>query len=898
MLIEKVEMKNYLSHKNSEIGFSTGVNIIIGKNGAGKSSVVDAVRLALFGSSDMERRIVSYRETEATVKFRFRHNSHEYEIIRIIENKRGKENTKRAIIYRDGVRLGEGVTEVNQAVERELEMGRTAFINSVYVKQGDIDRLITSTPAQRKDVMSEIIGLKDYERALKNLDPILKNLEFEIRDFPQKKDQIKKIEEDLGQLKENLRISSEKIDELNVKRGDLERLKDQLNGKMGEFRKIREYLSGLEKNLAALEMEIRKKEIDLDLLKKEELEFIKMKKELDELQSGQIYIKRNEIRRILSLMKDMEKIENDLKELQSGKEENQNNKKRLSELEPNYIQYVSNKEKISSLQGEIERYEEENKNFERQKGASDNMEKRISEMEERRELLKSRLRDRIAIDKINEEDVQQQVEKLRDEIRRSGETKSEENANISQWKIQKEEMEEKVRQLMNQSTCPLCGREMDDHTHGDILQSYRQKIEELIEKINSSENHINALSKKIKKSEDLLNVMDSRDLKDYFQNEKDLEKWKKELDENHKNLERLKEFNRKYMEIKGKIDSLRHEMEKLNQPYTDYIMLKGKVEGFDEKTMDRKISEKMMELEKIKNEIEGMGDSRILVENGVNENEIRKVEEQIEKIARKIQSSDLQSRITRIATELDNTMGERDRLKNEKLEMEEKLGKEDEVQGELSRVNAKYREIVEQLNGEIEKRSGMNSEIEQKKRMKQELEEDVRNGERKNRQYEFLSNLRRAISRDGIPKALRGMAVESISAQARNIISRFNLSIEDVSLSDDLDVEVMQDGSVKDISQLSGGERTALAIGIRLAIARYLGASMNTIIMDEPTVFLDEERRSDLRDIIKYSIKELSEENIFPQIIIITHHEELETAADIVYEIKKERGVSEIEIMR
>ena len=168
MLIEKVEMKNYLSHKNSEIGFSTGVNIIIGKNGAGKSSVVDAVRLALFGSSDMERRIVSYRETEATVKFRFRHNSHEYEIIRIIENKNGKENTKRAIIYRDGVRLGEGVTEVNQAVERELEMGRTAFINSVYVKQGDIDRLITSTPAQRKDVMSEIIGLKDYERALKN----------------------------------------------------------------------------------------------------------------------------------------------------------------------------------------------------------------------------------------------------------------------------------------------------------------------------------------------------------------------------------------------------------------------------------------------------------------------------------------------------------------------------------------------------------------------------------------------------------------------------------------------------------------------------------------------------------------------------------------------------------
>lgn len=76
---------------------------------------------------------------------------------------------------------------------------------------------------------------------------------------------------------------------------DLERLRDQLNGKIGEFRKIREYLSRLEKNIACLEEKIREKQKALDLLKKDEEEYNKMKNELNNLQSDQIYIKRNEI---------------------------------------------------------------------------------------------------------------------------------------------------------------------------------------------------------------------------------------------------------------------------------------------------------------------------------------------------------------------------------------------------------------------------------------------------------------------------------------------------------------------------------------------------------------------------------------------------------------------------
>ena len=64
--------------------------------------------------------------------------------------------------------------------------------------------------------------------------------------------------------------------------------------------------------------------------------------------------------------------------------------------------------------------------------------------------------------------------------------------------------------------------------------------------------------------------------------------------------------------------------------------------------------------------------------------------------------------------------------------------------------------------------------------------------------------------------------------------------------------------------------------------------------MDEPTIYLDDERKTEFRDIIQNSQKELSSEGIFPQMIVITHDQEMYDGADVAYEIKKNDGVSEI----
>ena len=55
--------------------------------------------------------------------------------------------------------------------------------------------------------------------------------------------------------------------------------------------------------------------------------------------------------------------------------------------------------------------------------------------------------------------------------------------------------------------------------------------------------------------------------------------------------------------------------------------------------------------------------------------------------------------------------------------------------------------------------------------------------------------------------------------------------------------------------------------------------------------FLDEERRNDLKEIITYSLRD---EGIIPQLIVITHHSELNSAAYISYTVESKNGISRI----
>jgi exonuclease SbcC len=156
-----------------------------------------------------------------------------------------------------------------------------------------------------------------------------------------------------------------------------------------------------------------------------------------------------------------------------------------------------------------------------------------------------------------------------------------------------------------------------------------------------------------------------------------------------------------------------------------------------------------------------------------------------------------------------------------------------------------------------------------------------------------LGKVRDAYGKDGIQKIIRARARPLLEKTTRDLFERFNLAYSDIKIDDDYNISVIGPSGEQDIDQISGGERVALAIALRLAIAQVLSGRIETVIMDEPTTHLDEERRRELVNILNSFFREGG--RIIPQMLIITHHSEIEEVADVVYSVKKKEGYSTVE---
>ena len=91
---------------------------------------------------------------------------------------------------------------------------------------------------------------------------------------------------------------------------------------------------------------------------------------------------------------------------------------------------------------------------------------------------------------------------------------------------------------------------------------------------------------------------------------------------------------------------------------------------------------------------------------------------------------------------------------------------------------------------------------------------------------------------------------------------------------------------------LSGGEKVSLALALRLAIAHILsGKKQNFLMLDEPTIHLDEERR---RYLVKAINRLFRGGKMFTQMLVVTHDRELEDMADVVYRVVKTPNGSKV----
>jgi exonuclease SbcC len=194
MELVRLELKNFLSYRQEALDF-TGLHMaaLVGPNGAGKSSLLDAITWALWGKTsrlDRDQDLLVHRgEKEARVSLTFRLGERLYQVTRTRRRGKGSALDFQMLAPHRRSLTGYGLRETERLISQTLGIDFETFVNSAFIRQGRADEFTIKTPAERKDVLAEILQLGRWadleERAkekIRRIDQELENQRWRIQE--------------------------------------------------------------------------------------------------------------------------------------------------------------------------------------------------------------------------------------------------------------------------------------------------------------------------------------------------------------------------------------------------------------------------------------------------------------------------------------------------------------------------------------------------------------------------------------------------------------------------------------------------------------------------------------------------------------------------------------------
>src|SRR5215210_5190490 len=144
------------------------VACISGDNGHGKSTLLDAITWALWGKcrAHSDDELIHTGETEMEVEFEFYLGEGRYRVLRK-RSRVGRGQSTLDLHVVDGEtlrpRTGATIRETQESVVELVGMGYDTFINSSFLLQGRADEFTKKRPAERKQILAEILELGRYD---------------------------------------------------------------------------------------------------------------------------------------------------------------------------------------------------------------------------------------------------------------------------------------------------------------------------------------------------------------------------------------------------------------------------------------------------------------------------------------------------------------------------------------------------------------------------------------------------------------------------------------------------------------------------------------------------------------------------------------------------------------
>jgi exonuclease SbcC len=641
-MIKKIKLFNWKSHKNSEFIFKKGTNVLTGIIGAGKSTVIEAMCYALFGTYPaINSKAVNLNEIimnkpnqmeEAKVQLEFSYNGKNYFVERTIFL--GKNANQAKILEEGKLIAGPKPNDVTEKIEEILEIDYDLFSRAIYSEQNQIDFFLKLSPMQRKKKFDELLELEKYEKARKTNVYVMNRIKRMVED---RKGLLKKscdmIDENaLKELKNKKKEKEKKQEELNEKekkaREELEKeLKeiDVLEKKEKKFRELNESIIARKSKITESEKKLKEVRVEIEKASKTEEE-----KEVEKLE------------------KEKKEIEKKLKEVSLIKEREKAKKEKKEFLEKQRKELPKTTEK--EIQEKIKEIEEQTKEIKEQ---TKEIERKIEEKE--KELIEAK-----------------------------------KGFLVNEKKI--EEIEENTRKLIkSESECPVCSTKLSKEKKIEIINSY-EKEQERIKIINKAlKEEEERISREIEESK--------KTLKENKEKENSMEKERNEMELKKNELKKLNEIEKALKECENEIKELSELREKLEKEKLEE-KLKEKEKKIKEKEKIIELIQEFSRMRQWKKETEELEKEK--KELNYKENSFNEKKTKIEKIKSSLESIEKEKKSNKELIEsIKENIEKIEKEKKKTEEMKKEIQKQEELLVNLSLFNSALNETQAELRKEM-----------------------------------------------------------------------------------------------------------------------------------------------------------------------------------------------------
>lgn len=849
MIPVKLALKNFLSYGEDvpPLDFTQfHIACLSGNNGQGKSALLDALTWAVWGEgrkASQEKKadnsLLRIGQKDMQVEFVFDLEGDRYRIIRTFSLvKKGSRSSLEFQVFNqednEYISLtGPSIRKTQEKITKTLRIDYQTFINSAFILQGRIDEFSRKSARERKEILSEILGLSRYDELaslakshLREINNIIMAKESRLEYIYQETANLDFYKEKVKELSESYKEISRKIKTEEVKVG---KLKEEIN----LLRHKDEQYTELEGRIEQYRQEIMRGQKQVELRKKEIIDYEK-------------------------IISQKEKVLTDFKNYQKFNTENNEFSRKLQKIRRIEEEKVLTRRKIENERADLE-VEVRNKQdrykdlkMRSEQGAKNRV--RLLELEEKMKGIKL-------------------LEEQREEIQQKG---SELNIEINSIKSQIERLEkdnkdnkEKLRLLREnpEGECPLCEtklnaerkRKIEDNINKEISLNFK-KVDKLKKETEESTKQKDKLAEKWREVNQKLkdkDIWQQKLSKVYLEREESTQAGKLMigLQEEIKKLEKTIQEKRYALEEQKRLKEIKEQIKNIGYDEERHRKLSRKIEELRNAPLEK------AKLEEAEKKIDFLRDGLFELKESYQQKEVN--------------LKDLENKKEKVKIEL-----------KELPSLKEKLVQEEQVLNSEQTLKDKI----------LEERGGYQSKFDQCLKLGKEKKEIGKELEKSKKEQNIYEKLIVAFGKNGIQALIIENVLPEIEEEANDLLAKLTnnstqISIESLrdlksgGIKETLDIKISDELGFRDYELYSGGEAFRIDFSLRIALSKLLtrraGTKLRTLVMDEGFGTQDEEGIDNLVQ----AIQSISED--FDKILIITHLESLKDAFPVRIEVTK-----------